>query len=96
MRSLATARPLTGRSVPELPPVRLLAIFMVAQAVRDAQTLPRSGGTYRRDHALHWLNSREGRGIAGALGLPWADQPQHLRAGDLPPARQVKAFWGDV
>lgn len=96
MRKALSGTPIVGRTVPELSGARLLGIFVVAQALSDVQTLPRSGGTYWRDHALHWLDSREGRGIAGALGMPWADSPRHLSASDLPPARQVKAFWGGV
>lgn len=95
MRSDFRGVPLVGRHVPQLDGVRLLCIFVVVQAVRDVQTLPRSGGTYYREHALRWLNSREGRGLAGTLGLAWADKPQPLTLADLPPVRQVKAFWGE-
>lgn len=96
MRNPIRATPLTGHHVPDLTGPRLLGIFVVAQAIRDVTGPSRVAGTHRRDHALYWLNSQEGRGIAGALGLPWADKPAPITVEDLPPARQVKMFWGNL
>ena len=67
MQTRHRGQPLTGRSGPEpiIINLRALAIHILVRAAKDAT----GSDPYERTHALYWLNSEEGRGIAQVLGV---------------------------
>lgn len=70
--------------------IRLLAIQLLVQAVRDVKgTEPQL-----QQAALRWLNSEEAREIALALGLRWAASGKEITANALAPQRRNTYFRG--
>lgn len=67
MQAEHRGQPLTGHSGPEPITINLrtLAIHILVRAARDAT----GNDPYERIHALRWLNSEEGRGVAHAVGV---------------------------
>lgn len=78
MQTRHRGQPLTGHSDPEPITINLraLAIHILVRAARDAT----GNDPYERAHALRWLNSEEGRGVAQALGVCLGPE---LTVGDL-------------
>lgn len=81
------AKVLTGCSGPGIDGVKVLAIQVLAQAVRDA----RCRNPRLQHDAIDWLNTPEGRGLADALGVKRWRNKQRITWGDLP--GQVRFTW---
>jgi hypothetical protein len=86
---------LTGRSAEASAVYRLLAIQLLAQAVRDA----RSKNRLISEDALQWLNSPEARHLALLLGaryFQWMLGPEPVTRKDLPVKKRDTYFKGAV
>lgn len=87
--AVVKGRVVVGHSAPAVDGIKVLAIQVLAQAVRDARCRnPRQ----QRD-AILWLNTPEGRDLAGALGVERWRNKREITCRDLP--GQVRFTWFD-